>query len=131
MTTPMKDVRKRLQQWICQMEETVAEMSSRTASLAARERRLVAEMESARRLGEKWSLRVMKAMEIGDDQLARDALAQKEAYEKRVADSEELIRSTRENYALLARRIEELDAKLVRAKRRLETISRQEHPADH
>jgi len=124
-----EDLRRRLKQVLCDMEQAIVEMMARKASLAGRERRLSAELTQDRRLADKWLVRVAKALEVGDAELAHEASLHKDAYEKSAAGLKEEIHAARNSLLCLAGQIEVLKAKAVRGRRLLVTLTRKPGPA--
>ena len=123
MSDLTEDAGRRLQQLIRDLEKDIAETSELTSCLAARRERLAGELEHKRRLAQKWRGRVMKAIEIGEDQLARDALTYSDIYEKSSAVLEEEIQFARHNFFLLAQQISVAKLKLAHTTRLLESVS--------
>src|SRR5512139_196208 len=85
LTEQFEDPEKMLKQAIREMEEAIAEVTGQTAKAMANEKTMSRELERNRAQSAQWQDRAMKAVEAGDDALARKALARKNECEKLVA----------------------------------------------
>lgn len=119
-----------LKQAVREMEETIAEVTSQTAKAMANATTLSRELERNRNLHEQWQGRAEKAVEEGNDELARKALARKNEHEKLVAALKEQLQAAEEASASLRCQLAAMKAKLAEAKRNLATLSARKRAAD-
>jgi phage shock protein A len=130
LTEQFEDPEKMLKQAIREMEESIGEVTGQTAKAMANEKTLSRELERNRAQGEQWQQRAEKAVEAGDDALARKALARKNEHEKLVAALEDQLNAAREAAGTLQRQLAGMKAKLAEAKRNLSTLSARKRAAD-
>jgi phage shock protein A len=79
---------------------------------------------------EAWEGRAAKAVEQGDDELARKALSRKREYDKIVAALRDQHAATADAVQTLRRQLEAMQAKLKDAQRRLGTLAARKRAAD-
>jgi phage shock protein A len=130
LTEQFEDPEKMLKQAIREMEESIGEVTGQTAKAMANEKTLSRELERNRTQGQQWQERAEKAVEAGDDALARKALARKNEHEKLVAALEDQLNAAREAVGTLQRQLAGMKAKLAEAKRNLSTLSARKRAAD-
>jgi phage shock protein A len=130
LTEQFEDPEKMLKQAIREMEESIGEVTGQTAKAMANEKTLSRELERNRAQGQQWQERAEKAVEAGDDALARKALARKNEHEKLVAALEDQLNAAREAVGTLQRQLAGMKAKLAEAKRNLSTLSARKRAAD-
>lgn len=119
-----------LKQAIREMEASIGEVTRQTAKAMANEKTLARELERNRKQAEEWQARAVTAVDSGDDDLARRALARKKEHEKLVSALEDQLEAAREASASLKRQLEGMKAKLAEAKRNLATLSARQRAAD-
>ena len=121
LTEQFEDPERMLKQAVREMEETIAEVTGQTAKAMANEKTLTRELQRNRAQRDQWQERAQKAVEAGDDDLARKALARKNEHTK-VADAlEDQLESARQASRTLKRQLAGMKAKLAEAKRNLTT----------
>jgi phage shock protein A len=130
LTEQFEDPEKMLKQAIREMEEAIAEATGQTAKAMANEKTMSRELERNRAQSAQWQDRAVKAVEAGDDGLARKALARKNEHEKLIAALEDQIHAAREASGTLQRQLAAMKAKLAEAKRNLSTLSARKRAAD-
>jgi DNA repair exonuclease SbcCD ATPase subunit len=96
MAEHFEDPETMLRQAIREMEESIGEVTGQTAKAMANEKTLSRELERNRAQSAQWQERAKKAVEAGDDALARKALARKNECEKLVAALEDQLTAARE-----------------------------------
>jgi len=130
LTEQFEDPEKMLKQAVREMEESIAEVTQQTAKAMANEKMLTRELQRNRAQCEQWQDRAAKAVEAGDDDLARKALARKNEHQK-VADAlEDQLEAARQASTTLKRQLAAMKAKLAEAKRNLTTLSARKRAAD-
>ncbi|MGA2255070.1 MAG: PspA/IM30 family protein [Thermoguttaceae bacterium] len=122
LTEQFEDPEKMLKQAIREMEDSIAEVTQQTAKAMAHEKTLSRELERNRAGCEQWQHRAVKAVEAGDDALARKALTRKNEHEKLVAALEDQIGVARDGSTMLRHQLAGMQAKLAEAKRNLSTL---------
>ncbi len=129
LTEGFEDPEQMLKQAIREMEETIAEVTSQTAKAMANGKTLVRELERNRAGQQQWQGRAEKAIEEGNDDLARKALTRKNEHEKLVAALEDQLKSAEEASVSLRCQLSAMKAKLAEAKRNLATLSARQRAA--
>lgn len=119
-----------LKQAVREMEETIAEVTGQTAKAMANETTLSRKLERNRGLQQQWQQRAEKAVEEGNDDLARKALARKSEHEKLVAALKDQLNAAQEASASLRCQLAAMKAKLAEGKRNLATLSARKRAAD-
>ena len=89
MTEKFEDPEKMLKQAIREMEESIAEVTSQTAKAMANEKTVSRELERNRGQVDLWQGRAVKAVDAGDDELARKALVRKNEHAQLVTALED------------------------------------------
>jgi phage shock protein A len=129
-TEQFEDPEKMLKQAIREMEESIGDVTGQTAKAMANEKTVTRELERNRVQSEQWRQRATQAVEAGDDDLARKALARKNEHQQLVAALEDQLASAREAAASLQRQLAGMKAKLAEAKRNLATLAARKRAAD-
>ena len=130
LTEQFEDPEKMLKQAIREMEESIGEVTGQTAKAMANEKTLTRELERNRAQSEQWQQRAAKAVEAGDDALARKALARKNEHQQLVAALEDQLAAAREAAGTLQRQLAGMKAKLAEAKRNFTTLAARKRAAD-
>ena len=130
LTEQFEDPEKMLKQAVREMEASIAEVTGQTAKAMANEKTLARELERNRAQRDQWQDRAEKAVEDGNDGLARKALARRNENEKVVAALEDQIEAAQEASGTLKRQLAAMKAKLAEAKRNLATLSARKRAAD-
>jgi phage shock protein A len=130
LTEGFEDPERMLKQAVREMEETIAEVTNQTAKAMANEATLSRELERNRSQQQQWQGRAEKAVEEGNDDLARKALARKNEHEKLVAALKDQLEAAQEASASLRCQLAGMKAKLAEGKRNLATLSARKRAAD-
>jgi phage shock protein A len=130
LTEQFENPEKMLKQAIREMEDSIAKVTQQTAKAMAHEKTLSRELERNRAGSEQWQQRAAKAVEAGDDALARKALARKNEHEKLVAALEDQIAVAGDGSTMLQHQLAGMQAKLAEAKRNLSTLGIRKRSAD-
>ena len=125
-----EDPEKMLKQAIREMEDSISEVTSQTAKAMANEKTLARELQRNKAQAEQWMGRAEKAVQAGDDDLARKALARKNEHQKVVEALEDELQAAEEASRTLKRQLSAMKAKLAEAKRNLTTLSARKRAAD-
>jgi phage shock protein A len=130
ITEQFEDPEKMLKQAVREMETSIAEVTGQTAKAMANEKTLTRELQRNRVQQEQWQDRAEKAVEAGDDDLARKALARKNEHQNVVEALQDQLDSAREASRTLKRQLAAMKAKLAEAKRNLTSLSARKRAAD-
>ena len=130
LTESFEDPERMLKQAIREMEQSIGDVTQQTAKAMANEKTLVREVERNRKQAAEWEDRAAKAVDAGDDDLARRALSRKKEHEKLVAALEDQLAAARETSTVLRRQLDAMKAKLAEAKRTCATLAARKRTAD-
>ncbi|HTN77786.1 MAG TPA: PspA/IM30 family protein [Pirellulaceae bacterium] len=130
MTEQFEDPEKMLRQAIREMEETINDATQQTAKAMASEKTLARELDRNQQQVALWQDRAVKAVDAGDDDLARKGLARKQEHEKLVVALEDQLQSAAEANKTLRHQLDAMKAKLAEAKRNLSTLGARKRAAD-
>ncbi len=130
LTEQFEDPEKMLKQAVREMEASIAEVTGQTAKAMANQKTLARELERNRAQRDQWQDRAEKAVEAGDDDLARKALARKNENHKVVEALQDQLEAAEEASGTLKRQLAGMKAKLAEAKRNLSTLSARKRAAD-
>ncbi len=130
LTEQFENPEKMLKQAIREMEDSIAEVTQQTAKTMAHEKTFSRELQRNRAGSEEWQQRAVKAVEAGDDALARKALTRKNEHETLVAALEDQIKVAGDGSTMLQHQLAGMQAKLAEAKRNLSTLSIRKRSAD-
>ena len=130
LTEGFEDPERMLKQAVREMEETIAEVTSQTAKAMANETTLLRELERNRSQQQQWQGRAEKAVEEGNENLARKALGRKNEHERLVAALKDQLEAAQEASSSLRRQLAGMKAKLAEGKRNLATLSARKRAAD-
>lgn len=119
-----------LKQAIREMETSINEVTGQTAKAMANEKTLDRELDRNRQQAEQWKGRAAKAVDAGDDDLARRALSRKKEHEQLIAALQDQLESAREASTVLRRQLDAMKAKLAEAKRNHATLVARKQAAD-
>lgn len=124
-----EDPEKMLKQAIREMEQAIGTARPDVARAMANEKTISKELASNEAQVATWGERAAKAVEAGDDDLARKAIARKKEYDKIAAALRDQHEAAEEASQTLRRQLEAMQAKLKDAQRRLATLSARQKAA--
>ncbi len=124
-----EDPEKMLKQAIREMEEAIGTARPDVARAMANEKTIAKELASNEAQVAAWAERAEKAVESGDDDLARKALSRKKEYDKIAAALRDQHDAAKEASQTLRRQLEAMQAKLKDAQRRLATLTARQKAA--
>ncbi|MCY2992309.1 MAG: PspA/IM30 family protein [Planctomycetota bacterium] len=124
-----EDPEKMLKQAIREMEEAIGKAKPDVVRTMANEKTAAKELASNEAQVAAWAQRAEKAVEAGDDDLARKAITRKQEYEKVVAALRDQHEAMAEASQTLRRQLEGMQAKLKDAQRRLGTLTARQKAA--
>ncbi len=117
-----RDRKSLLEQVTREVEEAISATNSQAMSAVAVENSVACELERNRYQAQLWQSRVMRAVEAGDDELARKALARKHEHQKLIAVLEERLEAARGASIARRRQLEVLKLRLAEARRFLASL---------
>lgn len=119
-----------LAQAVREMELAIDSSKPAVAKAMANEKLVCRELEANERQMDAWQQRAIAAVNAGDDDLARKALARKREYDKVVVALRDQHEAAHEATQVLRHQFEAMQAKLADAKRRLGTLTARKKAAD-
>lgn len=119
-----------LRQVVREMETAIDQSTEQTAKAMASERLLAQELERNTAQREQWQSRAEKAVQAGDDDLARRAIARKNEYHSLVEGLDDQLKLAQESSRSLQRQLVAMKAKLAEARRNLATLAARKRAAD-
>ena len=130
MVESWEEPEKMLKQAIREMEISIEDSKRSVAKAMASEKMLGKELLENHRQADEWQRRAEQAVESGNDDLARKAVARKQEHEKVAAALSDQHTASQEAVVALRRQLEAMQAKLADAKRRLSTLVVRKKAAD-
>lgn len=130
MADQFEDPERMLKQAVREMDESIREATQETAKVLANEKRLVKELAHNNSESKQWQSRAEKAVESGDDDLARRALARKTEHEKLAVALGDQMAAAKDASQTLRHQLEGMKAKLAEAKRNLATLTARQKAAN-
>ena len=112
----VEDPERMIKQLIREMEENVNSAREGVIDAVASEKQLAKELESQRRQADDWRDRARRAMENGNEMLAREALLRKKEHDGTVASLQVSWESARRTSERLKAQLRALEAKLEEAR---------------
>lgn len=119
-----------LRQAIREMDDNVSQTTAAAAKAIAGETLLAKELAEHGRQSEQWHGRAVKAVEAGDDALARKALARKREHETLARALRDQWAAAHEASESLRRQVDAMKAKHSEARRKLATLTARLRAAD-
>ncbi len=119
-----------LRQAVREMEAAIDQSTEQTAKAMASQKLLAKEMQRNIAQREQWQSRAEKAVEAGDDEMARRAIARKNECNTLVEGINDQLALAQESSRSLQRQLAAMKAKLAEAKRNLATLAARKRAAD-
>lgn len=123
MADQFEDPEVMLKQAVREMEESIREATQETARALANQKKLAKELARNQSEVGQWQSRAEKAVESGDDELARKALSRKREHEKLAVALDDQMTAAKDAAQTLRHQLEAMKAKLTEAKRNLSTLA--------
>ena len=130
MAESFEDPEKMLKQAVREMGESIQDATRETAKALASEKKLVKELAHNESESKQWQSRAEKAVEEGDDDLARRALSRKQEHGKLAVALQDQMSASKEASQTLRHQLDGMKAKLSEAKRNLSTLTARKKAAD-
>jgi len=118
----MEDPEKMIKQMVIEMQEAIAKATSGLATAMAQEKKLERDYNTYVEQAKSWEQKAMTALNSGNEDLARQALAKKADADQQAKQYEAMYTSARDTAAKLKTQVEGLKAKLNEAKMKESTL---------
>ena len=125
-----EDPEKLIRQMIREMEEAVNKATASVGTAVANQKRLERQYHEKQAQSEDWQRKAERAVEAGEDDLARRALERRAVFEKAVEDLAPAMEESRQTATQLREQLRELKAKLEEARTRQGTLMARHHAAE-
>lgn len=130
MTDNLENPEAMLKQAIREMEQSISNATQEAAKVLANEKLMARELASNEQHVRDWHSKAERAVDAGDDTLARKALGRKQEHAKLVTALRDQLQSAQEASRTLKHQLEGMQAKLAEAKRNLATLSARKRAAE-
>ena len=120
--TKMEDPERVLEQAVADMQEDLIRMRQASAQVVASQRQLEKKEAAARATADEWYRRAELAMDKGDEELAREALKRRKAFQSNADAMGQQLVAQRDASAQLIANTRTLEAKLTEAKSKKDTL---------
>jgi phage shock protein A len=130
MVERFEDPETMLRQAVREMETAIGQAKQETARAMASEKLAGKSLAEHRRQAQDWQQRAERAVQAGDDVLARKALSRKHEYDRMVAALQDQAAAAAETSQTLRRQLYAMQAKLAEAKRRLGALVARQRAAE-
>jgi len=117
-----EDPEKMIKQMVLEMQESVTKATSGLAQAMAQEKKLQRDYEKFVALSNDWKGKAAQALQAGNEDLARKALAKKAEADQQVAQYKQLYEQAAQTSATLKQQVDQLKAKLDEAKMKEQTL---------
>ena len=118
----MEDPEKMIKQMVIEMQEAIAKATSGLATAMAQEKKLERDYNNYVEQAKGWEQKAMTALNAGNEDLARQALAKKADADQQAKQYEQMYISARDTAGKLKTQVEGLKAKLNEAKMKESTL---------
>jgi len=117
-----EDPEKMIKQMVLEMQESVTKATSGLAQAMAQEKKLQRDYEKFVALSNDWKSKAAQALQAGNEDLARKALAKKAEADQQAAQYKQLYEQAAQTSATLKQQVDQLKAKLDEAKMKEQTL---------
>ena len=117
-----EDPEKMLDQTVSEMQNDLIRMRQASAQVLASQKQVEAKYAAAEQTADEWYRRAELALEKGDEELAREALKRRKAYADNAAAMKSQVEAQRKAVEQLIGSTRALEAKLVEAKSKKDTL---------
>jgi len=117
-----EDPEKMIKQMVLEMQESVTKAISGLAQAMAQEKKLQRDYEKFVALSNDWKGKAAQALQAGNEDLARKALAKKVEADQQAAQYKQLYEQAAQTSATLKQQVDQLKAKLDEAKMKEQTL---------
>ncbi|MDX1902761.1 MAG: PspA/IM30 family protein [Thermonemataceae bacterium] len=117
-----EDPEKMIKQMVLEMQESITKATSGLAQAMAQEKKLQREYEKFVNASNEWKNKATVALQAGNEDLARKALAKKAEADQQVTQYKQLYESAAQTASTLKQQVDQLKAKLDEAKMKEQTL---------
>lgn len=117
-----EDPEKMIKQMVIEMQESVTKATSGLAQAMAQEKKLQRDYEKFLALSEDWKGKAAQALQAGNEDLARKALAKKAEADQQAMQYKQLYEQAAQTASTLKQQVDALKAKLDEAKMKEQTL---------
>lgn len=129
MADQFEDPERMLKQAIREMDESIRTATEETARAMAGEKKLARELATNESEAKQWQTRAEKAVESGDDELAKKALIRKQEHVRLAVALRDQLTAAGDASRTLRHQLDGMKAKLSEAKRNLAALSARQKAA--
>lgn len=126
----MEDPAKMIKQMVIEMQEAVAKATSGLAQAMAQEKKLERDYKKHQQASEQWEQKAMQALNAGNEDLARRALAKKSESEAQATQFRGMYESAATTTSKLKSQVEQLKQKLQEARMKESTLIARKEAAE-
>jgi phage shock protein A len=125
-----EDPEKLIRQMVREMEEAVNKATASVGTAVANQKRLERQYDERQTQAADWQRKAERAVEAGEDELARRALERKSVLERAVTELEPAVEESRRTAQQLREQLRELKSKLEEARTRQGTLMARHRAAE-
>ncbi len=118
----MEDPEKMIKQMVIEMQEAIAKATSGLATAMAQEKKLERDYKQNLQAAENWEQKAMQALNAGNEELARKALAKKSDAEKQANQYKAMYEQASQTTEKLKNQVDQLKQKLNEARMKESTL---------
>ncbi len=111
-----------LEELLVEMRQQLRDAQQKVAKAIADEKKLKKQLEDALKNSNKWEQKAMKAVELEDDQLAKEALARKSQYDQAAEEYEKQWKLQKKSVEKLKNALQALNTKIEEATRKKDLL---------
>lgn len=126
----MEDPAKMIKQMVIEMQEAVAKATSGLAQAMAQEKKLERDYKKHQQASEQWEQKAMQALNAGNEDLARRALAKKAESESQASQFKGMYEGASATTSKLKSQVEQLKQKLQEARMKESTLIARKEAAE-
>ena len=118
----MEDPEKMIKQMVIEMQEAIAKATSGLATAMAQEKKLERDYNQYKSAAESWEQKAMQALNAGNEDLARKALAKKAEADQQATQYQQMYEQASQTTTKLKGQVDQLKAKLNEARMKESTL---------
>lgn len=118
----MEDPEKMIKQMVVEMQEAIAKATSGLATAMAQEKKLERDYKTHQQASENWEQKAMQALNAGNEELARKALAKKAEADTQANQYKQMYEQASQTTAKLKSQVDQLKQKLNEARMKESTL---------
>ncbi len=118
----MEDPEKMIKQMVVEMQEAIAKATSGLATAMAQEKKLERDYKTHQQASENWEQKAMQALNAGNEELARKALAKKAEADTQASQYKQMYEQASQTTTKLKGQVDQLKQKLNEARMKESTL---------